>query len=63
LSAGGRGALASALRPAFLLSAIVAAVVWLIAVVWVKEQPLRRSLDEVSAAEAAAGTPATAPLD
>ena len=34
-------------------------VVWVIAVVCVKEQPLRRSLDEVSAADAAAGTPAT----
>jgi hypothetical protein len=29
----------------------------------VKELPLRRSLDEVAAAEAAAGTPATPALD
>jgi hypothetical protein len=34
-----------------------------IAVVYVKEQRLRRSLDEVSAADAAAGTPATAAID
>jgi hypothetical protein len=29
----------------------------------VKEQHLRRSLDEVSAADASAGTPATAAID
>jgi hypothetical protein len=28
-----------------------------IAVVWVKEQPLRRSLDEISVVEADAGAP------
>jgi EmrB/QacA subfamily drug resistance transporter len=58
-----RQALASALHPAFLLMACVALVVWLVAVTWVKEQPLRRTLDEVSAADAAAGAPATAALD
>jgi MFS family permease len=52
-----RDALASALRPAFLAAAILSAVVWLIAVLWVKEVPLRRSVDELAAAEAAAGAP------
>ena len=33
----------------------VSVAVWVIAVIWVKEQPLRRSLDEVAAVEAAAG--------
>jgi len=58
-----RAALASAIHPGFLVSAAVALAVWAIAVLWVKEQPLRRSLDEVSAADAAAGTPATAKVD
>jgi MFS family permease len=58
-----REELAAALKPAFLVSACIAVVVWFVAVLWVKEQPLRRSLDEVSAVDAAAGTPATAPLD
>ena len=54
-----RAGLAAAIHPAFLVAACVAACVWLIAVVYVKEQPLRRSLDEVSTIDAAAGTPAT----
>jgi EmrB/QacA subfamily drug resistance transporter len=58
-----RVALAAAIHPAFLVSACVAAVVWFIAVIWVKEQPLSRTLDEVAVADAAAGTPATAELD
>jgi EmrB/QacA subfamily drug resistance transporter len=58
-----RQGLSDALHPAFLLTTGIAFVVWLVAVTWVKEQPLRRSLDEVSAADAAAGAPATAPLD
>jgi EmrB/QacA subfamily drug resistance transporter len=58
-----RAGLAAAIRPAFLVAACVAACVWLIAAVFVKEQTLRRSLDEVSAADAAAGTPATAGVD
>jgi EmrB/QacA subfamily drug resistance transporter len=52
-----RQSLADALQPAFLLAACVAVVVWLIAVLWVKEQPLRRSLDEISVVEADAGAP------
>jgi EmrB/QacA subfamily drug resistance transporter len=55
-----RSELAAAIRPAFLVAACVAAGVCVIAVIWVKEQPLRRSLDEVSAADAASGAPATA---
>jgi EmrB/QacA subfamily drug resistance transporter len=58
-----RVALANAIRPAFLAAAFVSVGVWVIAVVYVKEQRLRRSLDEVSAADAAAGTPATAAID
>jgi hypothetical protein len=41
----------------------VSAVVWLIAVKYVKEQPLRRSLDEVAAVDASAATPATVELE
>jgi EmrB/QacA subfamily drug resistance transporter len=52
-----RQSLAHALQPAFLLAACVAVGVCVIAVVWVKEQPLRRSLDEISVVEADAGTP------
>jgi EmrB/QacA subfamily drug resistance transporter len=63
LSPALRQGLASALRPAFLTSAAIAAVVWVVAVVFVKEQTLRRTLDEVSAADAAAGAPATAGVE
>jgi EmrB/QacA subfamily drug resistance transporter len=58
-----RTGLAAALHPAFLVAACVSAVVWLIAVRYVKEQRLRRSLDEVAAVDAAAGTPATVELE
>jgi EmrB/QacA subfamily drug resistance transporter len=54
-----RVGLANALHPAFLAAAVVSLAVWAIAVTWVKEQPLRRSLDDVTAVEAAAATPAT----
>ncbi len=63
LAPAGRQALADALKPAFFVAACVSLAVWFVAVIWVKEQPLRRTLDEVSAAEAAAGTPATSSLD
>jgi EmrB/QacA subfamily drug resistance transporter len=63
LSPALRQGLASALRPAFLTSAAIAAVVWVVAVVFVKEQTLRRTLDDVSAADAAAGAPATAGVE
>ena len=52
-----RQSLAHALQPAFLLAACVAVGVCVIAVVWVKEQPLRRSLDDISVIEADAGAP------
>jgi EmrB/QacA subfamily drug resistance transporter len=52
-----RQTLAAALRPAFLLATLIALIVWVVAVVWVKEVALRRSVDEVSAAEASAATP------
>jgi predicted MFS family arabinose efflux permease len=58
-----REGLANALRPAFFAAALVSVVVWVIAVIWVKEQPLRRSLDEVAAVDAAAGTPAGAAVE
>jgi len=58
-----REALADALHPAFAVAAAVSAVVCLIAVKYVKEQPLRRSLDEVAAVDAAAATPATVELE
>jgi hypothetical protein len=70
VSAGGEGAgihklplaaregLANAIQPAFLAASIVSFAVWVIAVIWVKEQRLRRSLDELSPVEAAAAAPA-----
>jgi EmrB/QacA subfamily drug resistance transporter len=54
-----RVALAHALHPAFVAATIVAVLVWLIALVGVKEVPLRESLDDIGPIEAAAGTPAT----
>jgi hypothetical protein len=58
-----RQGLADALKPAFFAAALVSVLVWVIAVIWVKEQRLRRSLDELSAVEAAAATPATTAVD
>ena len=75
VAAGGEGAtihrlppalrtgLAVAIHPAFLVAACVAAAAWVIAVVFVKEQSLRRSLDEVAVVDAAAGAPATAAVE
>ena len=57
LPTASRQSLADALKPAFLVAACVASVVWLIAVIWVKEQPLRRSLDDIAVVEADAGAP------
>jgi len=54
-----RVALADALHPAFVAATIVAVLVWLIALVGVKEVPLRETLDDIGPIEAAAGTPAT----
>ena len=57
LPPGARDALASALQPAFLAAAVVSLAVWVIALLGVKEVPLRRSLEDLPPAEAAAGTP------
>jgi EmrB/QacA subfamily drug resistance transporter len=58
-----RSGLAGAIHPAFLVAACIAAAAWVISVLFVKEQALRRSLDEVAAAEAAAGAPAGTALE
>jgi EmrB/QacA subfamily drug resistance transporter len=55
-----RSALANALHPAFLAAAIVSVLVWLVALLGVKEVPLRDSLDEIAAVDASAGAPAGA---
>jgi EmrB/QacA subfamily drug resistance transporter len=54
-----RGDLASALRPAFLAAACVAVVVWLIALIGVKEVPLRAGFEDAAelAAVDASGAP------
>jgi EmrB/QacA subfamily drug resistance transporter len=57
LPTASRQSLADALKPAFFVAACVAAVVWFVAVIWVKEQPLRRSLDDIAVVEADAGAP------
>jgi EmrB/QacA subfamily drug resistance transporter len=59
LSPVARKGLADAIRPAFLAAALVSAAVCVIAVLFVKEQALRRSVDEIDPVEAAAATPAT----
>jgi EmrB/QacA subfamily drug resistance transporter len=63
LSPVARAALSRAIHPAFFAAACVSFAVFVIALIWVKEVPLRRTLDEVSAADAAAGAPATAGVD
>ena len=63
LPAGLRESLADALKPAFLAATVVALAVWVIAVLWVKEVPLRRAVDPLPAAEAAAGTPNPGGID
>jgi hypothetical protein len=62
LPPAGRQILADALHPAFLVSTAIALCAWVIAVKYVKEQRLRRTLDEVAAADASAGTLSTAEL-
>jgi len=58
-----RHSFASALKPAFLAATCVSLLVWGIAVAWVKEVPLRKSVDGISAAEAAAAAPNPGGLD
>jgi hypothetical protein len=60
LPPGLRDALASALQPAFLAATLVALLVWVVALVGVKEVPLRESRDDVAAVDASAGAPAAA---
>jgi len=55
--------LADALHPAFFAAVCASALACVIAVLGVKEVPLRRSLDELSPAEAAAGAPAAPPAE
>jgi len=52
-----RHSFAAALKPVFFTAAVVSFLVWVIAVIWVKEVPLRSSVETIPAAEAAAGTP------
>jgi len=47
-----RAQLAAAIRPAFFAAMLVALLVWVIAVVWVTEVPLRRSVEETAATPA-----------
>jgi hypothetical protein len=58
-----RESLAAALKPAFLAATCVSLLVWAIAVIWVKEVPLRKAVDEIAAVEAAAGTPNPGAVD
>src|SRR4051794_610397 len=55
-----REALAGAIQPAFLAATVVTLLVWVIALVGVKEVPLRESLDDIAGVDASAGAPATA---
>jgi hypothetical protein len=61
LPPGLREGLAAALQPAFVAATCVGALVWLIALLGVKEVALRRSVDDVATAEAAAGAPDPGP--
>jgi EmrB/QacA subfamily drug resistance transporter len=58
-----RQALANAIKPAFAAATLVSLCVFFISLKYVKEQKLRRSLDEISVVDAAAGAPATAGVD
>jgi EmrB/QacA subfamily drug resistance transporter len=60
LPPGLREALADALKPAFGAATIVALLVWVVALLGVKEVPLRESVDEISAVDASAAAPAGA---
>ena len=48
LPASAQKALADALHPAFVAATVVALVVWVIALIGVKEVPLRRGVDEAT---------------
>ena len=53
----------AALKPAFLAATCAALLVWAVALIWVKEVPLRQSVDEITPLEASAGTPNPGPVD
>jgi EmrB/QacA subfamily drug resistance transporter len=55
-----RSSLADALKPAFLAATIVSLLVWVVALLGVKEVPLRESIDEITAVDASAAAPAGA---
>jgi EmrB/QacA subfamily drug resistance transporter len=52
-----RHSFAAALKPAFATAAVISFLAWVIALIWVKEVPLRSSVETIPAAEAAAATP------
>jgi predicted MFS family arabinose efflux permease len=49
LPLAGREALANALQPAFLLAVVLCGLVFVVSLLWVREAPLRRELDETPA--------------
>jgi len=57
-----RESLASALHPAFLAAAVVAALVWFVAYFGIKEVPLRRGLEDSAMVESS-GAPGATPVD
>jgi len=57
-----RESLASALHPAFLAAAVVAALVWFVAYFGIKEVPLRRGVEDSAVVESS-GAPGATPVD
>jgi predicted MFS family arabinose efflux permease len=57
LPPAGRAALANALHPAFLLAAVLCALVFVISLLWVREVPLRHELEETPAPVGDEGSP------
>jgi MFS family permease len=58
LPLAGRAALADALRPAFLAAAVVCGIVFVISLLWVREVPLRRGLEEAPVGDEPSPQPA-----
>jgi hypothetical protein len=58
LPPAGREALANALHPAFLSAAFVCALVFVISLLWVREVPLRRGLDDAPVGDEPSPQPA-----
>jgi MFS family permease len=59
LPTAGRGALAHALHPAFLSAVVLCALVFVVSLLWVREVPLRRGLDEVAVGDEPSPQPGT----